>query len=68
MVPEKYPYPHHRGNCKLWRGGMVKSPGNSKEEGGGLTFLDSFTLGSKVCVYVHLLLIMISTFFDYDGQ
>ena len=28
----KYPYPHHEGNWKFWRGG-VKDPGNSRGEG-----------------------------------
>ena len=31
----KYQYPHHGGNWKFQRGGGVKGPGNSGEEGGG---------------------------------
>ena len=35
----KYPYPHHGGNWKFQRGGRVKGPGNSGEEGGLLVNL-----------------------------
>ena len=35
----KYPYPHHGGNWKFQRGGGVKGPGNSGEEGGLLVNL-----------------------------
>ena len=31
----KYPYPHHRGNWKLQRGGEVKGPGTDSGKEGG---------------------------------
>ena len=51
----KYPYPHHGGNWKFQRGGGVKGPGNSGEEGGGGGVVSEFTfLDGQVRCHANL--------------